>query len=110
VNIMKLKLLLTSALLIVSVGCSTITVTKTSKGFSQPVPPSEVEIIGTVPSGLKFEQIGIVNADIYGNPATGYNKIREKVAPLGANAVFLNNQTTFGKRTYITGTAAKIEK
>ena len=90
-----------------SIGCTTVTVTKTSKGVTEPVSPAEVEIIGTVPSDLKFEQIGIVNADIYGNPATGYNKIREKVAPLGANAVFLNNQTTIGKRTYITGTAAR---
>ena len=104
---MKTKLLLSSMVFMLSIGCTTVTVTKTSKGVTEPVPPAEVEIIGTVPSDLKFEQIGIVNADIYGNPATGYNKIREKVAPLGANAVFLNNQTTIGKRTYITGTAAR---
>jgi hypothetical protein len=104
---MKMNKLLCGVIVVLSVGCSTVTVTKTSKGVAEPVAPADVEIIGTVPSDLKFEQIGIVNADIFGNPATGYNKIREKVAPLGANAVFLNNQATIGRRTYITGTAAK---
>ena len=107
---MKIKLILSVLLCAAAIGCSTVTVTKTSKGFSQPVAPAEVEIIGTVPSNLEFEQIGIVNADIRGNPATGYNKIREKVGPLGANAVFLNNQPTIGRRTYITGTAARVKK
>ena len=89
-------------------GCTTVTVTKTAKGFTAPTVPADVEILGTVPNDRKYEQIGIVNANVFGTPETAYNKIREKASALGADAVFLNNQVPMGSRTIITGTAVRF--
>ena len=95
--------------LIAVIGCSTITVTKTSKGFSPPVSPSTVDIYGTVPK-FEFEEIGIVNANIFGTPETAYNSIRAKAGAIGADGVILNNQVPLGDRLLITGTAIRKKK
>ena len=95
--------------LIAVIGCSTVTVTKTSKGFSPPISPSNVDIFGTVPK-FEFEEIGIVNANIYGSPETAYNNIRTKAGAIGADGVILNNQVPLGERLLITGTAIRKKK
>ena len=87
-------------------GCSTVTVTKTAKGFHEPVSPAEVDVLGTVPK-VDYEEIGIVNANVFGTPETAYNEIRKKASALGANAVILNNQMPLGSRVIITGTAIR---
>jgi hypothetical protein len=67
-----------------------------------------VQIRGTVPQDRKFEEIGMVSADIYGaDPAQAYNTIREKASAIGADAVILNNQIPLGARIIINGTAIK---
>lgn len=89
-------------------GCSTVTITKTAKGFYEPLSPAEVDVLGTVPKN-DYEEIGIVNANVFGTPETAYNEIRKKASALGANAVILNNQIPMGSRVIITGTAIKIK-
>jgi uncharacterized protein YbjQ (UPF0145 family) len=89
-------------------GCSTVTVTKTSKGFHEAVSPAEVDILGTVPKA-DYEEIGIVNANVFGSPETAYNEIRKKASALGANAVILNNQVPMGSRVIVTGTAVRMK-
>ena len=86
---------LSAALLffLVLVGCATVDVTKTGKGFYNPTDPNEVEILLTRPE-KSFMELGTVT--VTGFPATEnaemHNAIRAKVAPLGANAVILTNQ------------------
>jgi hypothetical protein len=105
----KLISSLALAVTFVVTGCTTVTVTKTAKGFSAPTVPADVEILGTVPNDRKYDQIGIVNANVFGTPETAYNKIREKASALGANAVFLNSQIPMGNnRTIVTGTAVRF--
>jgi hypothetical protein len=78
--------------LAVVVGCATVDVTKTAKGFYAPTDPNEVEILATRPE-RKFVELGTVST--FGHQGTGeakmHNALRAKTAPLGANAVILLN-------------------
>lgn len=78
------------------VGCASVDVTKTGKGFYNPTDPNEVEILLNR-SEKPYEELGTVVADHFSTSDTAkmYNAIRAKAAPLGANAVVLTGQGTF---------------
>lgn len=108
---MKIKLsIITFITLLAFSSCSHVTITKTGMGIFAPTSQSTVEIRATLPN-RKYEEVGMLTADILGNPATGYNLIREKAAAVGADAVILQNQMPLGNgRLIINGVAIKYSK
>jgi hypothetical protein len=74
-------------------GCASIDITKTAKGFYDPTDPNEVEILKTVPS-RPYEELGTITAVNF-NPtdtAVLHNAVRTKAAALGANAAILTQE------------------
>ncbi len=72
------------------VGCATVDVTKTSKGFDAPTKPNDVEIFQTRPD-RPFTELGSIATTEWAPSDTAklHNALREKAAPLGANAVII---------------------
>lgn len=96
-------------------GCATVDVTKTAKGFYEPTDPNNVEILRTVPT-RPFAELGTVTAYDFapGDTAVLHNEIRNKVAPLGADAAIINSEgigpgRSGGMRLWATGTAIKFK-
>jgi hypothetical protein len=90
---MKIRPLLCAAALALLAGCSHVDVTKTAKGWHQPTNPNEIEIVKTRPA-RPFVELGDVTATKF-NPsdvAKMHNALRNKAAPLGANAVLLTSE------------------
>lgn len=74
-----------------TVGCATVDVTKTAKGYFEPTRPDDVEILMTVPQ-RRYQELATVSTANW-NPnqtAKMHNALRAKSAPLGADAVVLN--------------------
>jgi hypothetical protein len=74
------------------VGCASVDVTKTAKGFHQPTNPNDVEILMTMPA-KHFEELATISATGFntGQTAKMHNALRAKAAPLGANAVIVTS-------------------
>ena len=74
-------------------GCATVDVTKTAKGFYNPTDPNDVEILLTRPE-KSYVELGTVTATGFrvSETAKMHNAIRAKVAPLGANAAILTSE------------------
>ena len=72
------------------VGCATVDVTKTGKGFHSPTQASSVEILKTRPEA-RYEELGTVTVTGFdaSDTAKMHNAIRAKSAALGADAVIL---------------------
>jgi hypothetical protein len=77
------------------VGCASVDVTRTGKGFYNPTDPNEVEILLNR-SEKPYEELGTVVAEHFSTSDTAkmHNALRAKAAPLGANAVVLTSQGT----------------
>jgi hypothetical protein len=105
------KIVLSSSLMFLSFlsSCSHVTVTKTGAGIFPPTNATMVEIRATIPD-RKFEELGMVTVDAYGNASKAYNMIREKAAAVGADAVILQNQMPIPPRVLINGVAIKYKK
>ena len=75
------------------IGCASVDVTKTSKGFHQPTDANAVEILKTRPVKT-FEELGTVTVTGFGSDETAkmHNAIRAKSAAMGANAVILTEE------------------
>lgn len=73
-------------------GCQTVDVTKTAKGSFSPTNAAEVEILRTRPD-RKYIELATVTTTGHSpsNEAKLHNALREKTAPLGANAVILTD-------------------
>jgi hypothetical protein len=74
-------------------GCASVDITKTAKGYYDPTDPNEVEILKTIPN-RPYEELGTITALDF-NPtdtAVLHNAVRAKVAPLGANAAILTQE------------------
>src|SRR5581483_10013584 len=71
-------------------GCSTVDVTKTSKGYVEPTNPNDVQILETKPD-RPYEELGTVSTTGWSPSDTAklHNALRDKAAPLGANAVII---------------------
>jgi hypothetical protein len=80
-------------LLFLLVGCATVDVTKTAKGFYDPTDANEIEILKTIPS-KPYEELGTITAVnfVATDTAVLHNAVRTKVAPLGANAAILTQE------------------
>lgn len=78
---------------LVLVGCASVDITKTAKGFYDATDPNEVEIFKTRPE-KSFEELGTVTAMNFlpQETAVMHNAIRTKSAALGANAVILTQE------------------
>jgi hypothetical protein len=110
---MKTKILSLLTVLITScffVGCASVDVTKTAKGFHAPTNPNDVEILLTKPT-RSYEELGTINAVGFlpSETAKMHNALRTKAAPLGANAVILTGQGMindgWGIKQYVVGVA-----
>jgi hypothetical protein len=79
-------------LLLLCFGCAEVDVTKTSKGFYAPTNPNDIDILQTKPD-RPFEELGSVSTSGFAPSDTAqmHNAMREKAAPLGANAVIIIN-------------------
>jgi hypothetical protein len=82
-------------ILLITLGCATVTVTKTAKGYFAPTDPDEVEILMTVPDRVKRDFIELATVTTQKWPthdtAKMHNSLRAKCAPLGADAVILSS-------------------
>ena len=80
-------------LLLLLVGCASVDVTKTSKGFYDPTNPNDIDILKTRPD-KPYEELGTVTAVkfIATDTAKMHNAIRAKSAPLGATAVIITDE------------------
>ena len=75
------------------IGCASVDVTKTAKGFYDPTDPNEVDILMTG-SDKPYIELGSVTVTGFAPDETAkmHNAIRAKAAELGANAVILKNE------------------
>ena len=108
---MRVKTLLSVALVFLFlVGCATVDVTKTGKGFFNPTNPNDVEILLTRPD-KPFTELGTVTVTGYNTTETAemHNAVRAKVAPLGANAAILTNQGIQGSTMWAQGVAIRYK-
>jgi len=73
-------------------GCSTVDVTKTSKGYFAPTNPNDIEILQTKPD-RPFTELGAISTTGWAPSDTAklHNALRSKAAPLGANAVIITS-------------------
>ena len=94
-----MKTTLRTTLLLITVfclfGCADVNITKTGRGYFPPTNPNDVDILMTLPTPAHpFVELGSVS--IVGfkpdEQAKMYNGIRAKAAPLGADAVVLQQQ------------------
>ncbi len=110
----KIQLLLTIVASSIVIGCASVDVTKTAKGYYAPTNPNDVEILLTRPE-RPYEELGTINA--YNFPPNGtakmHNALRVKAAPIGADAVIFTGQGisptgAYGTpRQYVMGVAIK---
>lgn len=93
-------------------GCQTVDVTKTAKGFYESTNANDIEIIFTKPT-VSYTELASVSASKFdpSETATMHNAFRSKSAPLGANAVLLLNQGVDGNgKLWATGVAIRYTK
>jgi hypothetical protein len=90
---MNTKNIIVILLLLTLVGCASVDVTKTAKGFYNPTDPNEVEILKTTPN-KPYVELGTITAVKFNASDTAkmHNAIRAKSAPLGATAVILTQE------------------
>lgn len=74
------------------IGCATVDVTKTAKGFYSPTRADDVEILMSRPE-RKYVELGTVSTSNWSPKDTAkmHNAIRAKTAPLGADAVVITD-------------------
>jgi hypothetical protein len=95
-------------------GCAAVDVTKTAKGFYDPTNANDVEILRTRPE-KPYVELGTVTASGFSpsDSAKMHNAIRDKSAPLGANAVILVEEGLlpggFGPKRWATGVAIRYK-
>lgn len=90
---MKSRNIFVILLLIALVGCASVDITKTAKGFYEPTDPNEIDILKTLPE-KQYVELGTVTATGFKpeESAVMHNAIRSKSAALGANAVILTEE------------------
>ncbi|MCK4883208.1 MAG: hypothetical protein KAS92_09305 [Candidatus Omnitrophica bacterium] len=88
----KLFLLTLVGMVSITIGCASVMVTKTGKGYFEPTNPNEVEILVTVPMHAYTELATVVTQNWkVKHTAKMHNSLRSKCAPLGADAVVLGD-------------------
>jgi hypothetical protein len=104
------------ATLLITVGCATVDITKTAKGFRNPTNPAEVMILKTRPEE-SYEELGVLTVTGFAPSETAkmHNAIRAKSAPLGADAVIITDEGIYtdpwaGPVKYASGVAIAYKK
>lgn len=112
---MKSTLLFSLIVFVGLVGCSTVDVTKTGRGYHAPTNPNEVDILMTVPS-RPYEELGSITVQGFEirDEAKMHNAIRAKAAPLGATAAIIQSQGIVptgmgGGKRWATGVAIRYK-
>jgi hypothetical protein len=87
-----IRALLLGSVLLTVTACTTVDVTKTAKGYHEPTDPNEIEILTTIPN-RPYVELATVSTNGHSPSAEAkmHNALRAKTAPLGANAVILQN-------------------
>lgn len=100
------SLILSASLLLA--GCSSVDVTKTSKGTYEATRADDVEVLMTRPDRT-FEELATISVRGWSPSDTAkmHNALRTKAAPLGANAVILLS-TGIDVNGYLWGTGVAI--
>jgi hypothetical protein len=77
---------------LVGVGCATVDVTKTAKGFYEPTRPDDVDILMSRPD-RSYVELATVSTTNWNPKETAkmHNAMRAKTAPLGAHAVVITD-------------------
>jgi hypothetical protein len=71
-------------------GCQTVDVTKTGKGVYEPTNAADIEILTTKPDRAYVELATVTTTGHSpSDEAKMHNALRDKTAPLGANAVII---------------------
>ena len=112
---MKVKYIVVFLLLSAFVGCASVDVTKTAKGFYDRTDPNEIEILKTRPD-KSYQELGTVTAlgFVPTDSAKMHNAVRTKAAELGATAVILIDEGMerdpwVGLRRWATGVAIRYK-
>ena len=99
----------------VVLGCSSVEVTKTARGYFEPTDANQVDILKTIPD-RKYTELGTVTVTGFAPDATArmHNEVRTKAAPLGANAVILTEEGIIqnglgGVTRWATGVAVRYD-
>ena len=110
-----LKIVFSAILVVTLLGCASVDVTKTAKGFYEPTKAADIEILKTKPDRT-FIELGTVTVTGFNASDTAkmHNAIRTKSAPLGASAVILTdegiNQTgLLTRERWATGVAIRYQ-
>ncbi|MBI4325107.1 MAG: hypothetical protein HY674_07565 [Chloroflexi bacterium] len=111
---MKLRHITAVITAAVLVGCASVDVTKTAKGFYDKTDPNEVEILKTRPEKSYLELATVtVTGFTPSETAKMHNAIRSKSAALGAHAVILTEEGVlpggFTGRKWATGVAIRYK-
>lgn len=88
----KISIFVSLCMILTMIGCASVNVTKTGKGYFAPTNPNDVEILVTVPS-RSYTELATVTTEKWRTNETAkmHNALRAKCAPLGANAVILGS-------------------
>ena len=95
-------------------ACANVDVTKTASGTFSATNPNNVEVLKTRPE-KPYIELGTITVSGFasGETAKMHNAIREKSAPLGANAVILTEEglipRSFGMDRWATGVAIRYK-
>ena len=94
-------------------GCGNLVdVTKTSRDVFTATRADDVDILTVVPREKRFEEIATISTSRWSasNTAKMHNALREKAAPLGANAVIISNSgIDYNNFLWSTGTAIRYK-
>jgi hypothetical protein len=74
-------------------GCASVDITKTGTGYYAPTNPNKIEILKTRPEN-KYIELGTLTVTGFDSKAVAkmHNAIRNKAAPLGAEAVIITEE------------------
>lgn len=101
--------------IIFGIGCANVDITKTGSGYYEPTDANKIEILKTKPEKT-YTELGTLTVTGFnsGDVAKMHNAIRQKAAPLGADAVIITEEGMvpegFGTYTrWATGVAIKYK-
>lgn len=111
---MKFKIIISTIAISALSACANVDVTKTSQGYFSATDPNTIDVLKTRPEKV-YTELGTITVSGFSASETAkmHNAIREKAAPLGANAVILTEEglisRTFGMDRWATGVAIRFK-
>ena len=82
-----------AASILLGVGCANVDITKTGSGYYEPTDANKIEILKTKPEKT-YVELGTLTVTGFDSSAVAkmHNAIRQKAAPLGADAVIITEE------------------